>query len=302
MTTLKSFSTFDQTAIDFYHAYSAATDFKFADNYDFTHGSVTFHDLYGVKWINGSDPWFSGFGGETLTVDAGNHLSGGIVNGYFESSLTTDNIGYGFWNCAVDAATFWSAFTSASNLDDIALINSTLDGNDTLVLSSFSDRASGQNGNDTIKGQGGNDTLDGNAGADRIFGGTGRDQITGGMGRDFLTGNGGADVFRFKAAAEISNAATTTDVIADFVPGADKIDVAAIDASTVDSGGNAFVWRGTGAFTSSSAGEVRYHVFDNAGTTNDYTMIYFDRDGDTQSEFMLRLTGLHSLSASDFVL
>ena len=38
------------------------------------------------------------------------------------------------------------------------------------------------------------------------------------------------------------------------------------------------------------------------GSTNDYTMVWIDNDGDIEVEMAIRLTGLHLLAASDFLL
>ena len=115
-----------------------------------------------------------------------------------------------------------------------------------------------------------------------------------------LYGGSEADVFKYVAATDSGSAAHTRDRIADFNPGLDEIDLSSIDASSVVSGNNAFVWRGTGTFTT-RAGEVRYQQFDNAGA-KDFTIVYVDTDSDKASEFQVELSGLRSLSAADFVL
>jgi len=63
-------------------------------------------------------------------------------------------------------------------------------------------------------GGNGNDTLDGGNGNDRINGGSGDDFLTGGKGRDRLTGAAGADTFLFQAGR---------DVIRDFNPVEDRL-------------------------------------------------------------------------------
>jgi hypothetical protein len=94
----------------------------------------------------------------------------------------------------------------------------------------------------------------------------------------------------------------TTDVITDFVIGKDKINLSAIDAFASSTTNDTFVWNGTAAFSSATKGEVRYEKFDKSGTTNDYTMVWIDNDRDTGVEMAIRLTGLHNLTASDFIL
>jgi len=177
-----------------------------------------------------------------------------------------------------------------------------LAGNDQIGLGAGNDVAFGGDGADRINGVAGNDTLFGGAAADKLNGGGGRDVLNGGAAKDTLTGGGGPDTFDFDAIGETGTAANTADVIRDFVHLTDRIDLSTIDASTVVADNNAFVWRGTGPFTASTGGELRYGKVDNAGTADDYTMVWGDVDGDTAVEFAIRLTGLVTLSDADFLL
>ncbi|MDS4012184.1 MAG: M10 family metallopeptidase C-terminal domain-containing protein [Defluviicoccus sp.] len=146
------------------------------------------------------------------------------------------------------------------------------------------------------------DQIEGGNGNDTLIGGKGIDTLTGGAGRDSMSGSSGDDIFRYGAASETGNSLTTCDIITDFAPGHDKIDLRDIDANSVLAGNNAFVLRGTGPFTTSSEGELRYQKYDNAGTANDYTVIFGDTDADTASEFQIKLQGLVTLSQADFIL
>lgn len=148
-----------------------------------------------------------------------------------------------------------------------------------------------------------NNTLVGNSAANSLSGGAGIDQLIGDAGKDVLTGGAGADTFVFNAIADSTTLATTADVITDFVRGTDKIDLRAIDAFVGTGPTNdAFIWKGTAAFNSTSKGEVRFQKFDLTGTANDYTMVFIDNDADTSVEMAIRLTGLFNLTASDFLL
>jgi hypothetical protein len=82
----------------------------------------------------------------------------------------------------------------------------------------------------------------------------------------------------------------------------DDINLWDIDASTVLAGNNNFLWRGTGTFTSSAAGELRFAIYNNPGTANDYTVVFGDTDRDSASEFQILLKGLVHLTSADFVL
>jgi Ca2+-binding RTX toxin-like protein len=161
----------------------------------------------------------------------------------------------------------------------------------------------GNASNNTITGNTAANTLNGGSGADTMYGGAGTDKLIGGTGKDQLSGDGGNDTFVFNNVVESAITATTTDVITDFVSGRDKIDLSSIDAFATSSANDAFIWKGTAAFSSKTQGEVRFQTFDNAGSDNDYTMIWIDNDADKDVEMAIRLTGLYSsLTASDFIL
>ena len=200
------------------------------------------------------------------------------------------------WNIiglSLNAVDVWDAVSSKSSGDDRNLVRSALAGSDTFHLSYYNDYANGFSGDDSVYGYDGNDSLFGGGGSDRIIGGKGTDQLSGGTGEDR---------FAFSKITESGITATTSDVITDFVRGQDKIKLSAIDAFGSSGTNDTFVFRGTAAFSSTTEGEVRYEKFDNSGTTNDYTMIWIDNDADTAVEMAIRLTGLYTLTASDFIL
>jgi Ca2+-binding RTX toxin-like protein len=159
-------------------------------------------------------------------------------------------------------------------------------------------------GSGVINGTGNtlNNSITGNSAANRLDGGTGADTLTGGTGKDLLLGGSGNDTFIFKTVAESATTATTSDVISDFVRGQDKISLSTIDAFASSGANDTFLWKGTAAFSSTTQGEVRYQQFNNSGTANDYTMVWIDNDADTGVEMAIRLTGLYTLTASDFSL
>ena len=160
----------------------------------------------------------------------------------------------------------------------------------------------GGRGGDLLVGSVEGNRIDGYVGNDIIRGGDGSDRLIGGLGRDQMTGGADRDIFDFNSIAESGNSSSACDIVKDFRHLTDDIDVSTIDASTLLSGNNAFVWKGSGAFTASSAGELRFKIFDNAGTANDYTIVYGDTDKDTASEFQIQIKGLVSLTSSDFIL
>jgi Ca2+-binding RTX toxin-like protein len=159
----------------------------------------------------------------------------------------------------------------------------------------------GNAGANTLTGTSFADIIEGGLGNDVLYGGAGNDWLVGGLGRDTLSGGAGSDVFVFTTTSESSNTSTTSDVITDFLQGQGKIDLSGIDAFARTNANDAFVWRGTSAFNSNTAGEVRYQKFDNAGTANDHTMVWVDNDADTAAEMSIRLTGLYNLTSTDFI-
>lgn len=118
---------------------------------------------------------------------------------------------------------------------------------DRVIGGSGDDEVIGWTGNDYLKGNEGNDSVYGGAGADKLAGSQGNDELHGGSGDDFLnggmdddwlsggegadtlTGWTGADVFSF-ADGEV----TEGDVITDFEPGVDVIELEIPGLRSVD--------------------------------------------------------------------
>ncbi len=144
-------------------------------------------------------------------------------------------------------------------------------------------------------------SLTGQAGTDRLHGGAGADRLDGGPGIDVLDGGAGADMFVFtdladsrRPALRSDGAKTFPDVIIDFAPGTDRIDLSALDAVASVDGDQAFTFIGSAAFTG-QAGQLRCEAF------GDRTFILGDVNGDGGADFqILALTPV--LQAIDFVL
>lgn len=271
-----------------------------------------------LQWT-GDNPYSTVLLGSDITMN-GTRITGGTIRMIAGVHSDTDEAMFAIRDFAVSAVSFYRAMRTTDTADDRAVLAAVFAGDDDFVLSSTADIAYGYGGNDTMRGNGGNDQLYGLAGADRlfgdggndnlfggtgsdtIFGGAGNDRIAGQAGRDFLTGNYGRDVFVFNAISETGSTRTTADIITDFTSGADRINLSTIDASSLFDGNNSFVFIGTASAGTGSGGTVRYQIYDNAGTANDYTMIYIDTDNDPQAEAAIRLTGTHTLEASDFIL
>jgi hypothetical protein len=86
------------------------------------------------------------------------------------------------------------------------------------------------------------------------------------------------------------------DIITDFLEGTDRIDLSAIDASSLFLGNQAFAFVGSGPFL--LPGQLRYFT-DGAGDT----IIQGNVDANpATAEFSIKLLGSHTLTAADFVL
>ncbi|HEX6363996.1 MAG TPA: calcium-binding protein, partial [Albitalea sp.] len=147
----------------------------------------------------------------------------------------------------------------------------------------------GTAGNDTINGLGGNDFIRGLAGDDSLNGGADDDFIFGGEGADTMSGGAGKDHFLLG----------TGDVVTDFIPADDTIQLDGGELSTIGR---------SGFFAPDDA---RFHAAPDAAAAHDASdrVIYDTRSGDlyydpdgtgSANQFLLaRLEGAPSLAATD---
>jgi Ca2+-binding RTX toxin-like protein len=247
-----------------------------------TSGSNTLNGGGGNDTLNG------GGGTDTLVGGTGNDTY--IVN---NAGVTiTELIGN---NSGTDTVQSSITTTLSTNVENLTLTGSA------------AINGTGNNSNNVIVGNAGNNTLSGGAGTDTI---------TGGAGQDILTGGTGKDTFVYGAAiADTGTTAATRDIITDFnavipvtLANSDVINLSAIDANTGigggGAGGQAFTFLTTMGASFTGAGQLRYYQVDNAGTTNDYTIIEGNVGGTNgnAADFSIQLSGLHTLGATDFVL
>jgi Ca2+-binding RTX toxin-like protein len=169
-------------------------------------------------------------------------------------------------------------------------------GSDSLNGGSGADRILGGAGVDTLTGEAGTDRLEGGGATDALLGGVGGDTLIGGQGRDVSTGGAGLDLFIFNN-GDTSAARAQADVITDFSHAdGDRINLRGIDADSATADvDDKFSFLGTGAFTG-EAGQLRYAVVDGN------IFVQGDTDGDQVADFLIRLDGLPTLVAADFVL
>ena len=193
---------------------------------------------------------------------------------------------------SIDSALF-------KGIENLTLLGTAVSGtgnaaNNTITGNAVANTLSGHGGNDVLKGLGGGDTLKGDAGNDTLVGGGGRDVMTGGAGNDR---------FAYTSISETGKTDTTRDVITDFVHAADKIDLSAIDANGALAREGVFKFQSAkGAAFTGLAGELHYFQLDSAIAALDKTIIEGDINGDKKADFQIELTGLKSLTASDFIL
>jgi Ca2+-binding RTX toxin-like protein len=136
-------------------------------------------------------------------------------------------------------------------------------------------------------GSGAGELVLGTTGADSLSGGAGNDIIYGGAKADTLTGGGGSDTFVYLTASDAPAAKSLSqavETIKDFNDALDHIDLTALGHLTY--GGNT---------QSMTAHHVDWYV------SGGNTYVVADVTGDNQPDLMIRLSGVHSLSSSDFL-
>lgn len=148
----------------------------------------------------------------------------------------------------------------------------------------------------TVHGGDGVDQIRGGNLADTIFGEGGNDKIMGLSGADQLTGGAGADQFRYLFTNDTGLGANA-DSILDFAVGEDKLDFRVLDADAGTAGRQLLSFVGTGAFTATGVGEVRYQT---AGADL-LVSIDYNGDGAADAQIVLVGDGAQSLAGTDFL-
>lgn len=261
---------------------------KYTDAFVYA-GSDIFNGSSGVdvlRGYGGNDTLNGNGGNDSLLGDAGNDtLSGGAGNDILMGGVGNDilnggaGIDWAYYNTATARVTVNLGVGAAQNTGGAGI--DTLIGMENLLGSRFDDILTGNASANRLSGGAGNDTL---------IGGAGNDILTGDAGKDRLSGGAGNDIFDFNAVSE-SMPGLNRDVIIDFVRGSDKIDLSTIDANTTIAGNNAFTFTTGASFT--AAGQLK---FSNG-------ILYGNTDGNlSTAEFQIALSGVATLSSTDFVL
>jgi Ca2+-binding RTX toxin-like protein len=164
------------------------------------------NEINKIRLGSGDDIAIGRGGNDSLQGDAGDDtLSGGTGRDYLSGGTGDDKLFGGDDSDVLKGGDDQDTLFGGSGNDD-------LDGG------ANNDRLYGESGDDTLTGMSGNDALFGGEGKDTLFGGEGNDTLFGGAGSDTLTGGSGNDVF------EMNNDGSR-DVITDFSPTSDKIDL-----------------------------------------------------------------------------
>lgn len=280
------------------------------------HGSNFGGALYGGA---GNDTLYGGDGADSLSGGTGHDI---MIGGKGDDTYSVDDVndvvveGVGGGTDRVNTSVSYQLSANVEQLFAGGTAAISLTGNDLDNQLSGNDAAnviSGGAGKDYIWGNGGNDTIDGGADADQLFGGdgndiiyggsgddviygqNGNDTIVGGAGNDYMSGGAGADRFVF-GIGDLSNTFSAVDRIIDFsTQEGDKIDLAAIDASSLAAGDQAFSFIGAANFTK-QAGQLR--AYQGNGCWN----VAMDTNGDGIADLCLTVVSKTNLVASDFVL
>lgn len=141
----------------------------------------------------------------------------------------------------------------------------------------------------------------GDPGASVVAGGDGDDVLVGGPGQDMMTGGDGADTFVFSDFDTPDNLALA-DVIGDFQPGMDTIDLSGIDADGGTPEDQAWIFVENDATPTVDPGVLANSVTWYQDVANEQTVVQADTTGDGGAEITVVLAGLHTLHQTDFIL
>ncbi len=244
-----------------------------------------------LSGLGGNDKLVGGRGHDTLLGgDDDDTLNGGEGNDTLDGGAGIDELN---GDAGQDIATY---------VNSILSINLALDGSFAATGDAAADDLSsiegiaGGNAVDGLRGDGNANILIGNGGRDTLEGMANNDVLTGGAGRDTLIGGAGADVFDYNALSESTFDPQNRDDISDFEANSvDLIDLSTLDANeTTGTVNDQFTFMGNAGFT--GLGQIR--VFQNAIDT----FVDINSTGDTTVDMRIRIRGLHTLDAADFVL
>jgi hypothetical protein len=218
-----------------------------------------------------------------LGLDGNDNLQGGNEADILVGGNGHDLLEGGIGDDVLDgcAGSDTAVYGSANNIVRLAVVGSqqTGEGIDTLIAI------------ENVSAGAGDDVITGNALRNSLNGGIGRDILNGGGGRDQLTGGADADTFLYTLPSQSQAGAGFRDIISDFNgPTGDRIDLSALDASSIASGNQAFSYIGARPF-SGTAGEVRFA----AG------LLQLNTDADRLANMEIELPGVMTFARQYFI-
>jgi Ca2+-binding RTX toxin-like protein len=132
------------------------------------------------------------------------------------------------------------------------------------------------------------DAIYGSGAANVLSGGAGADELHGLGGRDILTGDEDGDAFFFAKLSDSGVTASTRDVITDFTPGEDHIDLTALEAHVHHHFSFSVLPHHAGRLTEKILGEKSF--------------VFLDANGDGKTDFSILVKGHVELHDLDFIL
>ena len=218
-------------------------------------------------------------------TSAANNLSGRAGNDYLKGLGGADTLNGGDGSDVLDGGTGNDKLDGGTGVD-IA----TFAGTTAVVVDLSTTPGTAKRGGETDQLT----SIEGIVGSDRAdtFEGDGQNnEFQGGLGKDVATGGGGRDLYAFRSAQD-SPAGANRDIIKDFVPGQDVLDVSNLDADSTLPGQQSFRWVGKATLTGTA--QLGYYV---SGNT---TIVRASNDADAAPEIEIQLNGVKTLTPADF--
>ena len=186
--------------------------------------AISYQEGHALTGTAGDDVLVAGAGDDVIHAGAGDDvLTAGAGNNELHGEAGDDLLYSGPGNELLDGGTGHDTASYANAGAGVQVDLSLLGAQDTLSAGTDTlegiENLVGSNFNDSLIGDGHSNLISGGLGSDVLNGGGGDDFLIGGLGNNTLTGGSGADTF------EWLKGNSGHDVITDFTPGIDKLDL-----------------------------------------------------------------------------